>query len=170
MKALLASIGAATIAFSAPASGAGAILFAGGSWAAIDRGNACVALTRAVRIAAKGKVQATAGFSFTPDRRRWGEFHARLSHLPRPGSTVLLTVGDQPFLLVAGNGWAWSRGAQQEQAIIAAIRNSGGMRVEGRDVDGGRFADRYELAGAPTAIDAAAARCASLSAGKIQPH
>ena len=170
MKALLASIGAATIAFSAPAPGAGAILFAGGKWAAIDRGNACVALTRAVRIAAKGEVQATAGFSFTPDRRRWGEFHARLSHLPRPGSTVLLTVGDQPFLLVVGNGWAWSRGAQQEQAIIAAIRNNGGMRVEGRDVGGGRFADRYELAGAPTAIDAAAARCATLGAGKIQPH
>jgi len=83
---------------------------------------------------------------------------------------VLLTVGDQPFLLVVGNGWAWSRGALQEQAIIAAIRKSGGMRVEGREVGGGRFADRYELAGAPTAIDAAAARCASLRAGKIQPH
>ena len=85
MKALLTSIGAAAIAVSAPASGAESVLFAGGSWAAIDRGNACVALTRAVRIAAKGKVQATAGFSFAPDRRRWGEFHARLSHLPRAG-------------------------------------------------------------------------------------
>src|SRR5436190_2685665 len=114
MKTLLASIGTAAIAVSAPASGAGSTLFAGRAWAAIDRGNACVALTRAVRIAAKGKVQATAGFSFTPDRRRWGEFHARLSHLPRPGSTVLLTVGDQPFLLVESSGWAWSRGARQE--------------------------------------------------------
>ena len=75
-----------------------------------------------------------------------------------------------PPRATSGNGWAWSRGALQEQAIIAAIRNNGGMRVEGRDVGGGRFADRYELAGAPTAIDAAAARCASLGAGKIQPH
>ncbi len=125
---------------------AGTILFAGGSWAAIDRGNACVALTRAVRIAAKGKVQATAGFTFAPDRRRWGEFHARLSHLPRAGSTVILTVGDQPFLLVARGGWAWSRGPLQEQAIIAAARNAGGMRVEGRDLGGGRFADRYDSA------------------------
>jgi hypothetical protein len=163
-------IGVAGLVISTPASSAGTILYAGGSWAAIDRGNACVALTRAVRIAAKGKVQASAGFSFTPDRRRWGEFHARLSHLPRPGSTVILTVGEQPFLLVVGNGWAWSRGPLQEQAIIAAARNAGGMRVEGRDLGGGRFADRYELAGAPTAIDAAAARCASLGAGKIQPH
>ena len=147
----------------APASAVGTVVFAGGRWAAIDRGDACVALTKAVRIAAKGKVQASAGFSFSRDRRRWGEFHARLSHMPRPGSTMILTVGDQPFLLVAGSGWAWSRGSQQEQAIIAAVRNSGGMRVEGRDLGGRRFADRYELAGAPTAIDAAAARCA----GKI---
>lgn len=154
------------IALPVDAGAAGAILFAGGSWAAIDRGDSCVALTKAVRIAAKGRIQATAGFAFTPDHRRWGEFHARLSHMPRAGSTMILTVGDQPFLLVAGNGWAWSRGPQQEQAIIAAARSAGGMRVEGRDLSGGRFADRYELTGAPTAIDAAAARCASLGAGK----
>jgi hypothetical protein len=167
MRALHQIIAMAVSILSAPAAAGGSILFAGGSWAAIDRGNACVALTKAVRIAAKGKVQATAGFSFTPDRRRWGEFHARLSHMPRAGSTVILTVGEQPFLLVAGNGWAWSRGPLQEQAIIAAVRNAGAMRVDGRDVGGGRFVDRYELAGAPTAIDAAAARCASLGAGKI---
>lgn len=154
------------IALAVDAGAAGAILFAGGSWAAIDRGDSCVALTKAVRIAAKGRIQATAGFAFTPDHRRWGEFHARLSHMPRAGSTMILTVGEQPFLLVAGNGWAWSRGPQQEQAIIAAARSAGGMRVEGRDLTGVRFADRYELTGAPTAIDAAAARCASLGAGK----
>ena len=55
----------------------GTIVYAGGSWAAIDRGDACVALGRSARIAAKGKVQATAGFSFARDRRGWGEFHAR---------------------------------------------------------------------------------------------
>ena len=142
----------------------GAVIHAGGSWAAIDRGAVCDALSRSVRIAAKGKVQAVAGFSFTADRRRWGEFHARLSHVPRPGSSVLLTVGDQPFLLVTRGGWAWSRGPAQEQAIIGAARNAGGMRIEGRGLSGSRFVDRYELAGAPTAIDAAAARCAGKAA------
>lgn len=154
------------IALPVDAGAAGAILFAGGSWAAIDRGDSCVALTKAVRIAAKGRIQATAGFAFTPDHRRWGEFHARLSHMPRPGSSVLLTVGDVPFLLVARDDWAWSRGPAQEQAIIAAVRNATGMKVEGRDAGGGRFTDPYDLAGAPTAIDAAAARCA----GKMQPR
>jgi hypothetical protein len=138
----------------------GTIVHAGGAWAAIDRGGACEALARSARIAAPGKVQAVAGFTFTSDRRRWGEFHAQLSRVPRSGSSVLLNVGGQPFLLVTRGGWAWSRGSLQEQAIIAAVRIATGMRVEARDAGGGRFADPYALDGAPTAIDAAAARCA----------
>ena len=142
----------------------GAVLYAGGAWAAIDRGGTCEALTRSQRIATKDKVQAVAGFSFSADHRRWGEFHARLSRVPRPDSSVILTIGDQPFLLVYRGDWAWSRGPLQEQAIIAAARNSGGMRIEARDLGGSRFVDRYLLDGAPTAIDAAAAACA----GKMQ--
>ena len=141
----------------------GAVIHAVASWAAIDRGVACEAQGRAIRIAAKGKVQAMAGFAFAPGRRRWGEFHARLSRVPRPASSVMLIVGDRQFLLVSRGGWAWSRGPLQEQAIIEAVRASSGMRIEGRDAAGRRFADRYLLAGAPTAIDAAAARCAGKS-------
>lgn len=144
----------------------GTIAYAGGAWAAIDRGGACEALTRSARIAPSGKVQAVAGFTFSRDRRRWGEFHAQLSRLPRLGSSVMLDVGGQPFLLVTSGGWAWSRGPLQEQAIIAALRNAAAMRVEARDSGGSRFADPYILDGAPTAIDAAAARCA----GKMQPR
>ena len=140
----------------------GRILHAKGSWAAIERGESCIAAGRSARVAARGKVQATAGFSFTRDRRRWGEFHARLSRVPRAGSSVILTVGTRPFLLAARDGWAWSRGPAQEQAIIDAVRSAGGMRVEARDAAGGRFVDPYPLDGAPTAIDAAAA-----CAGKI---
>lgn len=144
------------------------ILFAGGNWAALDRGDLCEALARSARVAAKGRIQAIAGFAFTPDHRRWGEFHAQLSRVPRPDSTVILTIGGQPFLLVARNGWAWSRGPLQEAAIIAAARNGAAIRVEARDPSGRRFVDEYALAGAPTAIDAAAARCALLGAGKVR--
>lgn len=159
---------AASVLHSAPAAAAGAVIHARGAWAAIDRGSACEALSRSARIGPKGKVQATAGFAFTPDRRRWGEFHARLSRTPRSGSSVMLVVGKQPFLLVSRGGWAWSRGPAQEQAIIAAARSAGGMQVEGRDQAGRRFADPYALDGAPTAIDAAAARCALRGAGKVR--
>jgi len=61
-----------------------------------------------------------------------------------------------------------SRGPLQEQAIIAAARDASTMQVESRDGAGQRFSDPYLLDGAPTAIDAAAARCALRGAGKIQ--
>jgi hypothetical protein len=51
----------------------------------------------------------------------------------------------------------------QEAAILAAARGATSMRVEARDAAGRRFADRYLLDGAPTAIDAAAAGCAGKS-------
>jgi hypothetical protein len=135
-------------------------LFAGGHWAALDRGTVCDAGTRAERIAVKGKVQAIAGFAFTPDRRRWGEFYTRMSRAVRPGSSVILQVGSQPFLLVARGHWAWSRGRPQQESIIAAVRARPRMKVEARDPAGRRFRDYYLLGGAPTAIDVAAARCA----------
>jgi hypothetical protein len=142
----------------------GAVIYAGGAWAAIDRGAACEALSRSVRIAAKGKVQAEAGFTFSADRRRWGEFHARLRRMPREGAAVMLNVGGQPFLLVSRGNAAWSAGPLQEQAIIAALRGATGMAVESRASAGRRFVDPYSLDGAATAIDAAAAACA----GKTQ--
>ncbi len=75
----------------------------------------------------------------------------------------MLHVGDQPFLLMGRGDMAWSRGPEQEQAIIAAVRKSGGMRIEVRGVGGGRIVDRYSLEGAPLAIDAAAACAATLA-------
>jgi len=155
------------VAAAVPAGARGNVVFAGGAWAAIDRGDTCEALSRSQRIATKDKVQAVAGISFAADRRRWGEFHVRLSRMPRGDASVILQVGDQPFLLSTRGGWAWSRGSLQAQAIMAAIRDGVSMRVESRDESGVRFSDPYLLDGAPTAIDAAAARCALRSAGKI---
>ena len=154
--------------FVSPAAARGLVVYADGAWAAIDRGAMCEALTRSQKIAPKDKVQATAGITFSRDHRHWGEFHVRLSRIPRGDASVMLHIGDQPFLLVTRGGWAWSRGPVQSQAIIAAMREAASMRVESRDIAGVRFADPYLLDGAPTAIDAAAARCALRNAGKIQ--
>lgn len=151
----------------ANAGGQARVVAAEGAWAALDRGAECDALTRSVRIAPRGSPQASAGFAFSRDRRQWGEFRARLSRVPRQGSSAMTTIGGQPFLLVAGGGWAWSRGPAQGLAMIAAVRASPGMRIEARDGAGRRIVDLYDLAGAPTAIDAAAARCAATRAGKI---
>ena len=156
------------VALAGPAVARGSVVYAGGAWAAIDRGQVCEAQSRSQKVVAKDKLQPVAGISFTADGRRWGEFHARLSRTPRGDSSVMLKVGDQPFLLVTRGGWAWSRGPAQAQAIIDALRGAAAMRVESRDMGGVRFTDPYLLDGAPTAIDAAAARCALRGAGKIQ--
>ena len=152
------------LAMAGPAFGSGRVISARGSWAAIDRGTSCEAVGRAARIAPKGKVQAVAGFTFSVDHRRWGEFHARLRRLPRAGASVILRAGGQPFLLIARGNDAWSANPQQDQAIMTLLRSTMGMTIEARDVAGRRFVDIFPSEGAATAIDAAAAACA----GKIQ--
>jgi hypothetical protein len=151
--------------FAAPAV-ATQLLFAGGQWVALERSGTCEAASRSLRIAQKGKMQARAGFVFDANGTRRGQFFAELSRVPRAGSTVILTVGAQPFMLVTNGHWAWSRDLRQEAAIITAVRAAGGMRVDSRDASGRRIIDRYLLEGAPTAIDAAAARCASATLAK----
>ncbi len=145
-----------------PADAAQRVLLARGYWAALQSqdGRHCQAAARSLRDAAKGGEPARATFAFDAGRGRRGEFHVRLSRAVRQGSTVMLSIGGRPFQLVARGPEAWSIGPAQEAAIIAAARVATGMRVEARDGAGRRFVDRYLLAGAPSAIDAAAAGCA----------
>ena len=136
------------------------VVQAQGQWAALaDRGK-CRAMARSLLNAGKNQPQAYAAILFDPPKGVAGTLSVRLSRPARPGASVIVTIGDRPFLL-KGQGWfAWSRGPAQEAAIIAAMRGSTGMRVEARDRSGRRSVDRYLLDGAPTAIDAAAAACA----------
>lgn len=145
----------------APAEAAQRVLLARGHWAALQTANGrhCEAAARSLHNAPKGAEQARAAFAFDAGRGRRGELHLRLSRPARLGSSAMLTVGGQPFQLVVRGRDAWSRGPAQEAAIIVAARIATGMRVEARDLAGRRFTDRYLLAGAPSAIDAAAAGC-----------
>jgi hypothetical protein len=140
-----------------------AIVAADGQWAALSQNRTCEAATQSVGTVYKGRQPARASLSFDAGGPRRGQFAARLSRVPRPGATVMLHVGDRPFLLLSRDDMAWSRGPAQEQAIIAAMRIHGGMRVEARSPGGGRIVDHYSLDGAPLAIDAAAACSAVLA-------
>ena len=148
---------------SAPLAAAPAIVAADGQWAALRQGRTCEAAARSIGAVRKDRPPARASLSFDAGGPRRGPFAARLSRIPRAGATVMLHVGKQPFLLMGQGDMAWSRGPKQEQAIIAAMRKSGGMRVEARSPGGGRIVDRYSLDGAPLAIDAAAACAATLA-------
>lgn len=148
------------IALASASPSAAAVVFARGHWAAIAAGAQCEAGARSILQAPKGRVQAHAAFAFDAGGPRQGEFAVRLSRMPRAGSSVILTIGNRPFLLVSRGDWAWSRGPAQEAAIIAEVRVAGSMRVAFRAANGVRYTDRYLLDGAPGAIDGAAAACA----------
>lgn len=138
------------------------IAFAGGNWAAIDFGSRCEARSRPLWF--KPGTEPYAGFAFDRSGRPHGQLYVHLGRAARAGASVIATIGDQPFLL-AGNGeWAWSVNAAQQQAILGAARYGQNMWVDSRDTGGRRIVDRYDLSGAATAIDAAAAACA----GKIE--
>ena len=139
------------------------VLAADGQWASLRQGRTCEAASRSLGAPYKDRPPARASLSFDAGGPRHGQFSVRLSRMPRPGATVMLHIGDQPFLLMTRNDMAWSRGPKQEQAIITAMRKGGGMRVEARSPGGGRIVDRYALDGAPLAIDAAAACAAALA-------
>ena len=156
MRALaLLCLAIATAAAAAPSR----LLIARGAWASFDRGPACEAVAQPLAPAKKMDTQPYVAIAFDRGGPRQGQFFAQLRRPSRPGSSVILTIGGQPFLLAARGVSAWSKDAAQETAILAAMRGAGGMRLEARDAAGHRMADRFLLDGAPTAIDAAAAAC-----------
>jgi hypothetical protein len=145
----------ATAAIAAPSR----LIIARGAWASFDRGLACEALAKPLAAAKSHDLQPYVAIAFDRAGPRHGQLFAQLRRPARPGSSVIVTIGDQPFLLAARGASAWSKDARQETAMLAAVRIAGGMRIDARDSSGRRMADRYLLDGAPTAIDAAAAAC-----------
>ena len=130
------------------------IIIADGRWAAIRRDNGCEAAALALRPAAQGREPGRLSIVFAP--KRSGELVASFSRPVRPGSSLILTINDQPFLLIGSGDRGWSRGPAQEAAIMTALRRGGWARVESSSPQGGRMIDHYELVGAARAIDAAA--------------
>lgn len=137
-------------------------IFARDSWVAFDRGPYCEATTRAERIATSPAEQARVAIIFDRGGPRRGQLAAQLGQPVAAGSAVMLTLGEQPFMLTGRGRFGWSRGPAQEAAIIAAARVAPRLRIEARSPSGGRLIDTYLLAGAPGAIDAAAACAARL--------
>lgn len=138
-----------------------AVLWAGDGWAAFNRGTHCEAMARSVLVATRASEQQpriTLAFDRSGPRR--GQVEIRARRPVRPGSSIILTISNQPFLLAARGTSGWSRGPIQEKAVIAALRAGTPFTVEARDAAGRRMVDRYDARGAPTAIDAAAAACA----------
>ena len=95
-----------------------------------------------------------------PERKVRGAVHIVLSRAAAANGAVRLVIGERRFDLVAKGRNAWARDARQDAAIIAALRSAARMSVSASSAAGGAFTDRYALAGAATAIDAATVGCA----------
>jgi hypothetical protein len=124
------------------------------SWAAFKDASPrrCYAIAKA---SGKTAALAYATVSLWPDKGVRGAVHLVLSREVAEKAKVRLAVGDKRFELVTKGRNAWAADARGDAAIIAAIRSASRMSVSGAG-----FTDRYTLAGAATAIDAATVGCA----------
>ena len=107
----------------------------------------------------------------TPDRRggfasvaaaRGGvrTLHLRLSRPRSPAALLTLDIDDRRFALVGDAVSARAPDAATDRAIVAAMRGARIMTISTLDRAGRTMTDSYALAGAATAIDAAALACA----------
>lgn len=97
-----------------------------------------------------------------PRRGVRGQLHLRLSRRLAAQPAITLAIGGRRFALIGGGGDAWAVDRTMDAAIIAAMRSAGSMSVSASDKAGRRFTDRYLLAGAATALDAATVGCAQM--------
>ncbi|MDF0487068.1 hypothetical protein PX554_02905 [Sphingomonas sp. H39-1-10] len=121
----------------------------------------CYAIAQPVRSGGSARWRPFASVADWPARGARNQLHLRLSRARDPRARVTLSVGERRFELVAADADAWAPDARADAAIVAAIRSGRSMSVETLAKSGGPFADVYALAGAATAIDAAAVACVS---------
>ncbi|KPF64526.1 invasion associated locus B family protein [Porphyrobacter sp. AAP60] len=117
----------------------------------------CYAIAKAQ---GKPAAPAYATVSNWPDRKVRGALHLVLSREVAEKAAVRLAVGGKRFTLVAKGRNAWAKDVRDDAAIIAALRGASRMSVSASSAKGGTFTDRYALAGAATAMDAATVACA----------
>lgn len=120
----------------------------------------CYAIAMAAPSARPRNYQPYAAVGTWPTRGVRGQFHVRLSRAIAPGSVPVLSLGSERFRLSGGGGDAWAADKRMDAAVIAAMRSATTMTVSARDTAGRGFANTYPLAGAATAMDAAAVACA----------
>lgn len=117
----------------------------------------CYAIARPAT--AGGRTGAWASVATWPGRGLRNSLHIRLSRPRDPAARVTLTIGERRFDLAARDRDAWATDAPSDRAIVTALRSARSMSIEAVAPGGRPFADVYALAGAATAIDAAALGC-----------
>jgi hypothetical protein len=161
---VLALTAAALLA--APALGQGARTALGifESWGAFRDASTsrCYAVATPDSSAGRASVRGYASVGFWPKSRIRQQFYVRLSRPRGERAELRLTLGERRFVLTGNGVHGWASDQRIDAAIVAAMRSKASMVVESTGADGRRIADRYQLRGAATAIDAAALGCAGM--------
>ena len=133
-------------------------------WAAFrdPRVPRCYALAMAEPSQMRRDFQPYASVGTWPRRQVRNQVYFRLSRRTQPGRPIVLSIGGQRFELAGGGGQAWAADRRMDAAIVAAMRSARAMTVSARDASGRGFSNTWPLAGAATAMDAAAIGCARL--------
>lgn len=148
----------ASLLIAAPAPGRELIGVHGG-WGAFRDTGRCYAIARPVFGAGRGAWRPFASVGTFPRLGQRGTLHIRLSRERDRSAPVTITIGERRFPLVASGADAWAPDLPTQRAAVAAMRSARSMSVEAVGRGGRPFADVYRLAGAATAIDAAALAC-----------
>lgn len=122
----------------------------------------CFAISMAQPSLKRREFQPYAAIGTWPRRSIRGQVHFRLSRRTLSGAAITLSIGGQRFQLAGGGGNAWAADKRMDAAIIAAMRSAQSMTVSSRDANNAGFSNTWPLAGAATAMDAAAIGCARL--------
>lgn len=130
-----------------------------GGWGAFRDAVPARCFAIAKPITAGGRTGGFASVASWPGRGLRGVIHVRLSAAADPGAAVTLSIGERRFVLVGNGVDAWAADAATDRAVVAAMRSGRSMSAEAVGPRGRAFADSYALAGAATAIDAAALAC-----------
>ncbi|WP_375382514.1 hypothetical protein [uncultured Sphingomonas sp.] len=132
-----------------------------GGWGAFrDRSpDRCVATAVPARTGRHPTWRPFASVALWPGRHRRDVVFVRLSAARAAGTPVTLSVGDRRFRLVGEGSGVWSPDPATDHALVAALRSEHSLSIAAISARGEPFADSYLLAGAATAIDAAALGC-----------
>lgn len=122
----------------------------------------CYAIAMAAPSALHRDYQPYAAIGTWPKRSARNQVHFRLSRKMADGAPMVLRIGSERIELTGGGGDAWSKDDSDNAAIVAAMRSATRMTIYSRDSSGRRFSNTWQLAGAASAMDAAAIGCAQL--------
>lgn len=130
-----------------------------GGWGAFRDPDRCYAIAEPALRGGRAGWRPFASVGTFPRAGQRNALHIRLSRERDRSAGVTMTVGERRFPLLAAGADAWAPDLAAERAAVAAMRSGRSMSVEAVGVGGRPFADVYRLAGAATAIDAAALAC-----------